>query len=239
MKKISELIKSYLLQCILVVVAIIVIVIISLNFKAQKTIEKVEAKVEEKIPEKVMEEAKEKIKVDVKGSVVNPGVYELEIGARVSDAIFLAGGVTENGNTSTINLAKTLQDEMVIIVYSNEQIAEYKNGNKVTEYVYIEIEKCPDTMNNACINSESTGNQTKDNSSKEIENTTISENKLISLNQATKEELMTLPNIGESKAKAIIEYRNTNGNFKTIDDILNVSGIGNSVFEKIKDSITV
>ena len=50
---------------------------------------------------------------------------------------------------------------------------------------------------------------------------------------------MTLSKIGESKANSIIEYRESNGDFKTIEDIKNVSGIGDSLFESIKDYITV
>ncbi len=61
----------------------------------------------------------------------------------------------------------------------------------------------------------------------------------ININTATIEELMTLSGIGESKAKAIIEYRETNGLFSTIEDVKNVSGIGDGIFEKIKDYITV
>ena len=64
-------------------------------------------------------------------------------------------------------------------------------------------------------------------------------NSLISINDASIEQLTTLPGIGKSKANDIIEYRNQNGKFQTIDDIKKVKGIGESVFEKIKDSITI
>ena len=64
------------------------------------------------------------------------------------------------------------------------------------------------------------------------------ENKLVNINTCTKEELLTLSGIGESKANAIISYREENGGFKTIEDLLNVSGIGNSIYEKIKNYIT-
>ena len=64
-------------------------------------------------------------------------------------------------------------------------------------------------------------------------------NKLVNINSASKDELMTVSGIGESKANNIIEYRTTNGNFKSIEEIKNVSGIGDALFEKIKNSITV
>ena len=65
------------------------------------------------------------------------------------------------------------------------------------------------------------------------------ENKIVSLNSATIEEIQSLPGIGESKAKAIIKYRDENGLFQNVEDIKNVSGIGDSLFEKIKDYISL
>lgn len=72
-----------------------------------------------------------------------------------------------------------------------------------------------------------------------IEEQTKEENTLININTATKEQLQTLNGIGESKANSIIEYRTTNGNFKSIEEIKNVSGISETLYEKIKDSITI
>lgn len=65
------------------------------------------------------------------------------------------------------------------------------------------------------------------------------EDSRIDLNTATKEELMTLPGIGESKAVSIVAYRETNGNFKKIEDVMNITGIKDGIFEKIKDRIKV
>lgn len=168
----------------------------------------------------------EKFLVDVKGAVANPGVYQLSKGCSVQDAIHMAGGLLDNSNTSTINLSKRIFDEMVIIVYTNEQIDEYKKDPEIiTEFIYVEIPcECPDNMNDACIKEK---------------NEISADSNLISINTATKEQLMTLSGIGESKAKAIISYRDKNGNFKTIEDIMNVSGIGESAFEKIKNQITI
>ena len=64
-------------------------------------------------------------------------------------------------------------------------------------------------------------------------------NNLININTATKEELMTLSGIGETRAESIIKYREENGNFKTIEELKSVSGIGESLFEEIKDNIKV
>ena len=61
---------------------------------------------------------------------------------------------------------------------------------------------------------------------------------MISINTANQEELMTLPGIGEAKAISIIRYREENGAYQKIEDIMNVSGIGESLFAKIKENIT-
>ena len=67
--------------------------------------------------------------VDVKGAVNAPGVYELEDGKRVIDAINLAGGLSDNANTINLNLSKKLTDEMYVIVYTKNEIANYKKNN--------------------------------------------------------------------------------------------------------------
>ena len=77
------------------------------------------------------------------------------------------------------------------------------------------------------------------NSNSELSDTAEDVNELININTASKSELTALSGIGDVKAQAIIDYRNTNGNFKSIEDILNVSGIGDAVFAKIKNYITV
>lgn len=188
----------------------------------------------DELVKKVKESVKvNKIKVDVKGMVNNPGVYEIDDGSRVIDAINAAGGISEEADTSTINLSKKLKDENVIIVEST------KEPDKVIEYVYKEC-NCP-KFNDACLNKNDIVNyQESKNNSKS--NDTSSLNVVsgpISINSATKEELQTLSGVGESKAVAIIKYREENGPFNSLEDIMNVSGIGNSLFEKIKDNITL
>lgn len=187
-----------------------------------------------------------KIKVEIKGMVLNPGVYELESNKRVNDLIEVSGGFLENANTDYLNLSKKLKDEMIIIVYSNEEINSFKNNND-SKYENIKIEcNCPDTINDACIdigdisheNNITYENDDKDNADDNKSNISDIGSK-ISINEASIEELTKVSGIGSSKAKSIIEYRKQNGNFKTIEDIMNVSGIGKSLFEKIKDYITV
>ena len=163
------------------------------------------------------------IKVEIKGLVVNPGVYEITDELIVDDVIKMAGGLAKDANTSQINLSKKVYDEMVIIIPSNAEIEELTKGS-IIKYVENEC-VCPKLINDSCV----TLNPDDD---------IIIESKKISLNNASKEELMTLSGIGESKALAIIEYRKTH-RFTTIEEIMNVKGIGNSIYEKIKDNISI
>ena len=139
----------------------------------------------------------------------------------------MAGGLTEKANTSVINLSKKIEDEMVIIIYSNYEIENFKRTKEVEESLLKQCSKKDSNSlkNDACIETDS----------KETKTT----NGQISLNNATKEELMTLTGIGEAKADDIISYRNSNGGFKNIEEIKNIKGIGDSIFDKIKDRITI
>ena len=171
-------------------------------------------------------EVVEKVKVDIKGAVKKPGVYELEIGSRVSDVINIAGGLKSNASTKYLNLSKKITDEMVIKVYTETQI---KNMN-ITYNVKEECNsKTQDISNCAGASIIDSGSSSND----------ITTSTKVSLNKASKEELMTLSGIGESKADAIIEYRNKNNGFKTLEELMNVSGIGEAAYNKIKDYITL
>lgn len=170
--------------------------------------------------------------VDIKGAVTKSGVYEVTDTTRVIDVVNLAGGLSANANTSYINLAKKVTDEMVIIIYTNEEIANAISSNQVLK-TDIDNSKQLSIKNDSCITPSSNDNTTKE----ESDNKQTSGK--VNINTADVEELTTVSGIGESKAKAIIAYREENGNFKKIEDILNVSGIGEKLFEKIKENITV
>lgn len=172
----------------------------------------------------------ENVFVDIKGAVNNPGVYEIAANKKIIDVVGLAGGFTEQADTSMINLAKKVSDEMVIIIYTEDEVKNSKEENTVIKIIEKEC-VCPEINNDACLNQNN-----------DIENDNSLEDgsvKVVNINSATLEELMTISGIGESKAKAIIAYREENGVFKSIEDIMNVSGIGESLYEKIKDNITV
>lgn len=162
--------------------------------------------------------------VDVKGAIKKPGVYEFNEGDKIIDAINKAGGLLKTANTSNINLAKKLSSEMVVYIFTNKELTTKKNNTTTIPFTIETIE-----INNCVVSTTTT---------KEIITTTEETNKLININNASLEELMTIPGIGESKALSIINYRKEN-TFNTIEDIKNVSGIGDSLFAKIKDYITV
>lgn len=168
----------------------------------------------------------DQINVEIKGAVKKPGVYQLNYNDTVESLVKRSGGLLKNADISVTNMSKKLNDEMVVIIYTKEEIDKMREGATSVKYIDKEC-ICPKLTNDSCLDEEI----------KKEENIIISEK--ISLNSATKEELMNLPGIGESKAIKIIDYRNNNNGFKRIEEIMNVKGIGNSIYEKIKDYITL
>ena len=142
-----------------------------------------------------------------------------------------------------INLSQKVSDGMVVYVYTTKEVeknskttssgnntstngASYDASYNIQDWV---LKKESVITNDANISSDgNSGN-----------NSVAEENKIININTANQSELTTLSGIGDAKAQAIIDYRNTNGYFKSIEDIKNVSGIGDVIFAKIKDYITV
>lgn len=201
---------------IILVVFILGIFIFNIDFdsKAVSEIEPTDIKSEKK------ENKNYNVKIDIKGMVKNPGVYEVDSNSRVNDVIKIAGGLKKDANTNYINLSAKVSDEMVIWIYSNKEIKELKLEATSTKYMIQEC-NCPVVDNTTCLNNE------------------INNSSLVNINIADISKLSSLEGIGESKAKAIIEYREKNGKFKTKEDIKNVNGIGESAYNKIKDYITV
>lgn len=161
----------------------------------------------------------EKIVVEIKGEVKNPNVYVLENGSRIYELIEKAGGPTEEADLSNINRALYLSDGQCVVV---------RNINDVQD----ETEDLEEALNDE--NSKNVSN----NSPKE-KISSSDESSTININTASKETLMTLNGIGESKAQAIIDYREEIGGFKSVDEITNISGIGEKTLEKIKDKISI
>lgn len=180
--------------------------------------------------EKSDKEPNQKCYVDIKGAIKKPGVYFTNCNSNINDIIILAGGLNENANTSVINLAKKITDEMVIIIYTNDEVQNSNVVDTVIKYVDKEC-NCPNIKNDGCINNEIDKNI--------INKSDKNDNDIVNINTASLTELQNLSGIGKSKAEAIIKYREQNGNFKNIEELLNVDGIGEKIYEEIKSNITV
>lgn len=125
--------------------------------------------------------------VEIKGEVKYPGIYQIFGDARIYDLVVLAGGLTADADTASLNMADFLRDGAAVFVPSKKEVQTDK----------------------------------------------------ISLNHASLEELMTLKGIGETKAKSIIEYREQHGGFKSIDEVKNVKGISENLFEQLKEFLSL
>ncbi|MBC1374118.1 ComEA family DNA-binding protein [Listeria sp. FSL L7-0091] len=191
--------KNYILIGIAILCAGLVYIWIP-DGKTDAVTAKPTATKEEK-PEKEEVKLSNYVYVDIKGAIQTPGVYKLPFDARVQDVVKIAGGLTEEADSSKLNLAEKLKDEMSIYVY--------KKGEEGPALQESNIE-------------ETTGVSQK-----------------ININSATKADLQQVPGIGESKATAIMEYREKEGLFQTIEDLKNVSGIGEKTVEKLKEYLDV
>jgi competence protein ComEA len=129
--------------------------------------------------------------VHVVGAVGQPGIYELEFGSRVADAIQAAGGLTAEAFDASVNLARVLSDGEQVRVLSADQIADSEQSS------------------------------------------------VISLNQANARQLETLPGVGPALAGRIVEWRERNGSFSTLEQLLEVSGIGTKLFENLREFVTL
>ncbi len=227
--------KKEIILCVLGLVLLLVIGTILIyrsfnsNNSSKENIVLNTKKTEEK--EKLDEEEQEEVyyQVDIKGEVNVPGIYTVKEGSRVVDVIRLAGDLTEVADTSVLNLSKKVTDEMVIIVYSYDEVESF---TETLEKEKIEQEACVNQngiTNDACI----------EDSDEEANSSSVVISGKVSLNEATKEELMMLPGIGEAKAESIIQYREEVGAFQSIEELKEVSGIGDAIFDQIKENITI
>lgn len=156
--------------------------------------------------------------VHISGAVNKEGVIELKENSRIADAIEKAGGLKDNACMDEINLAYKLEDGMKIHIPT---IEEQKNENIKEE-------------SNNYIEKKNIVGDTNTNSNKQSKQTTK-----VNINKATQTELEALPGIGPSIALKIVNYRKENGKFKSIEDLKQVNGIGDSKFNKIKNLITI
>ena len=149
------------------------------------------------------------IKVYVSGEARHPGVYELPTDARLDDALQAAGGPTSDAALEMINLAKRLSDEDHIHIPEQSDTGERPIQTEVS------------------LSTVSEGLSDQEGSSK------------LNINTATVEELTSLPNIGPSRAAAIVDHREREGPFDSLDDLMNVGGIGEKITDSIRDLVVV
>ena len=160
--------------------------------------------------------------VHICGAVSAPGVYELPAGSRIIDVVEAGGGFLPEADEACCNLAEEIVDGcQIYIMTKSESCADGQTEKKAG------IQTSPDS------DMQTTDRNVRSNSA------TALENGLVNLNTADVAALMTLPGIGESRAKAIISYREQHGAFAKIEDIMKISGIKQAAFSKIKDKITV
>ncbi|SMC35177.1 competence protein ComEA [Oscillospiraceae bacterium] len=151
------------------------------------------------------------------GAVNSPGVFTMPCGSILNDAVLLAGGLTEDAPAERINLVYELDANISVYIPTRDELQNGYSGDPLiirtndSGYIW--------------------GTPTTEQTYEEVSG-------LININTASREELMTLPGIGESTADAIIAYREETP-FTSTQDIMNVSGIGESKYNRIKDLICV
>lgn len=173
-------------------------------------------------------EKPETVYVHVCGAVKKPGVYEMPAGSRFYDAVDAAGGFAEDACQDYLNMAAPLADGSRLEIPTLQEVqeresAEYKSGNsgernEKTEYSYYTAPEAP---------ASGTGNGRTSGTG------------LVNINTADMAGLCELPGIGEGRAKAIIEYREKQGGFQKKEDIMQVSGIGEKMYARMEEYLTV
>lgn len=208
--------NMYILGCIIVIVILIIICLFieKNDYKDDTTtISNIIVEEESNIAENKTNQEKT-IFIHIAGEVVLPGIIEVDEGSRVKDVVEKAGGFTETADLSKVNLAYQVEDGQKINIPSIED--KDKGLNESDTRSIIQNDDGGVVISNEIKNSEK-----------------------ININTATQSELESLTGIGPSMASKIVIYRQKNGKFKKIEDIKNVSGIGDSKYEAIKNEICV
>lgn len=157
---------------------------------------------------------------DITGAVKNEGVYTLKNGARLNELITVAGGLSKNAQIKNVNRALILKDQdKIYIPYRGEKV-------KSNQIVLSVNASSNFSSNNASSEGTSDVNE-QEKSSK------------VNINTANAQELQKLNGIGEKKAELIVAYRQKNGQFASIEDIKQISGIGDKTFAALKDQLEV
>ncbi len=157
--------------------------------------------------------------VHVCGAVKEPDVYELPAGSRVYEAVQAAGGFAEDADSNYVNQVQKLSDGVKLVIPTTAQTEELAAQEK----------------DGAVVGVTDAGTETADSGGSPA----TSAGGRVNINTASEAELCNIPGIGKTRAAAIVAYRQEKGGFTSIEDIMNVSGIKEGTYEKIKDTITV
>ena len=153
--------------------------------------------------------------VYVCGEVAEPGVYVLEPGDRIYEAVEMAGGMTADAGTCAVNLAESVYDGLMVYIPDSEEAAGMAGSMT--------------SADSSVRNGEGTSG-----------GTALSlEDGRLNLNTASLAELMTLSGIGQTKAQAVVNYRDAHGGFSSVEEIMNVDGIKEGLYNRIRDQIKV
>lgn len=157
--------------------------------------------------------------VDIKGEVRHPGMYKMDPEDRVYDVIQKAGGLTAKANSQQVDYAQKLCDQMTIYIP--------KHHESVQQITHLPEMQTTTAANTSAVAVSNTAQMSTTETNK------------ININTADATTLQQLSGIGQKRAEDIIAYRTQQGAFKTIEDVKKVSGIGDKIFEKIKDQLCV
>lgn len=166
--------------------------------------------------------------VYVCGAVCVPGVYPVTAGMRVFEVIALAGGFASGADEQWLNQAEQVYDGQRLYVYTAEETEQMRSEGLL-----------PGSSPGLSGGSVSADGFASDSQTSDRTAADEAVSQKININTADKETLMTLPGIGESRADAVIAYRQEHGGFSSIEEIQNISGIKTAVFSRLKDRITV
>lgn len=204
---------------IIIIIAILVVGIIGYYIYGREK-DSVDITEEQEMMVKPKENTEEnqtgQIVVHITGAVKNEGVVTLKENSRITDAVNAAGGLTEDADMSKINLAYILEDGVKISIPSKNDVTQINPSEESTNDEEI-VDAIPESS------TKSEGRNTN----------------MVNINKASQTELETLPGIGPSIALKIINYREENGKFSSVEDLRNVNGIGDSKFENIKNLVSV
>jgi comEA protein len=213
------------------------------------------------------EQADQLVQVRISGAVLFPGVYEVDNGTRLAEVIVLCGGLLKTASLDNLNLAQRITESTSFNIgfelndslkklnmhFSPSSTLAFIYGAVLNPGVYElddqdtildVIEEAGGLQTDADLSLINLFDKVEDEArifipAKRNGDSKDDGTKKVNLNTAALADLTTLSGIGTSKAQSIIDYRNKNGGFRSIEELLNIPGIGNETFNRLKDFITV